>query len=224
MLRDDDSPERGLRLLGACLKTTRVAAARDFGRTGEGASARASASPQRAVTTEPTQATDKGPAARRVFAEKAVWRRCSSVEDPPGVFSFVAPCHTALSPKTAPLVVFKQALTSAATFRKVPPSLRSAGAVQKRCFGVFCPLCGSLGSRWLGLAGLGRAWWGSIRGRAARRKTERVPAAAEVTSQICEFQNSNQRFHLPAPGAAENGIFAKRTQMDRFGGHKDFLI
>ena len=91
----------------ACLETTRGAAARDFG-CGQGGEFRAS--PLRAVRNEPTPATDKRPAARRVFAEKAVWLRCSSVEDPPGIFSFVAPRHPAFSPKTAPLVVSKQAL------------------------------------------------------------------------------------------------------------------
>src|SRR5713226_4212295 len=97
--------------LRACLETTRGAAARDFG-CGQGGEVEAS--PQRAVTTEPTPATDKRPAARRVFAEKAVWLRCSSVEDPPGIFSFVATRHPAFSPKTAPLVVSKQALSSVA--------------------------------------------------------------------------------------------------------------
>ena len=92
----------------ACLETTRGAAARDFG-CGQGGEFRAS--PQRAVRNEPTPATDKRPAARRVFAEKAVWLRCSSVEDPPGIFSFVAPRHPAFSPKTAPLAVSKQALS-----------------------------------------------------------------------------------------------------------------
>src|SRR5882724_12222220 len=114
--------------LRACFKTTRGAAAGDFG-CGQGGGV--GAAPQRAVTTEPTPATAKRPAARRVFGEKAGWRRCSSVEDPPGVWasqalrfsfpkqggalprkavSFVAPCHPAFSPKTAPLVVLKQAL------------------------------------------------------------------------------------------------------------------
>src|SRR6266446_5897185 len=103
--------------LGACLETTRGAAARDFG-CGQGGEFRAS--PQRAVRNEPTPATDKRPAARRVFAEKAVWLRCSSVEDPPGIFSFVASRHPAFSPKTAPLVVSKQALrTSSAASRSV---------------------------------------------------------------------------------------------------------
>src|SRR5712664_4242552 len=76
------------KFLRACLETTRGAAARDFG-CGQGGEFRAS--PQRAVRNESTPATDKRPAARRVFAEKAVWLRCSSVEDPPGIFSFVAP-------------------------------------------------------------------------------------------------------------------------------------
>ena len=93
--------------LRACLKTTRGAAAGDFG-CGQGGEFRAS--PQRAVRNEPTQATDKRPAARRVFAQKAAWLRCSSVEDPPGVFSFVAPRHPAFGAKTGPFAVFKQAL------------------------------------------------------------------------------------------------------------------
>ena len=38
------------------------------------------------------------------------WLRCSSVEDPQGVFSFVAPRHPPICRKTAPLVVFRQAL------------------------------------------------------------------------------------------------------------------
>src|SRR5579863_3580974 len=67
--------------------------------------------PQRAVTTEPTPATGKRPAARRVFEGKAVWLCCSSVEDPPGIFSFVAPCHPAFPSKTSPCGIFRQALT-----------------------------------------------------------------------------------------------------------------
>jgi len=91
----------------ACLKILKGAAARDFG-CGQGGEA--GASPQRAVRTEPTQAKDKRPAARRVFGEKAVWLPCSSVEDPPGIFSFVAPRHPAFSPKTALFIIFRQAL------------------------------------------------------------------------------------------------------------------
>jgi len=65
--------------LRACLKILKGAAARNFvyGQGGE-----VGASPQRAVTNEPTQATDKRSAARRVFVEKAHWLRCSSVTDP----------------------------------------------------------------------------------------------------------------------------------------------
>ncbi len=63
------------------------------------------------MAVSPTQATGKRPAARRVFAEKAVWLRCSSVEDPPRVFSFVAPHHSAFSAKTAPFIIFRQALS-----------------------------------------------------------------------------------------------------------------
>src|SRR6266481_3472211 len=107
-------------LLRACLETTRGAAARDFG-CGQGGEFRAS--PQRAVRNEPTPATDKRPAARRVFGEKAVWLRCSSVEDPLGIFSFVAPRHPAFSPKTAPLVVSKQALRK--SFRRPESSWAS---------------------------------------------------------------------------------------------------
>ncbi len=67
-------------ILRACLKITWSPAARDFG-CGQGGEVRAGlangASPQRVVTAEPTQATDKRPAARRVFAEKAAWLRYS---------------------------------------------------------------------------------------------------------------------------------------------------
>src|SRR5438552_6750151 len=64
--------------LRACFKIAWGPAARDFGRGQDGEDR---ASPQRAVRSEPTQATDKMPAARRVFAEKAGWLRCSSVRD-----------------------------------------------------------------------------------------------------------------------------------------------
>jgi hypothetical protein len=64
-------------------------AARDFG-WGQGGEAGASPSRPVGITAEPTQAPGKRPAARRVFAEKAAWLRCSSVEDPPGICSFVA--------------------------------------------------------------------------------------------------------------------------------------
>ena len=62
----------------ACFKIAWGPAARDFGR---GQGGEAGASPQRAVTAEPTPATGKRPAARRGFGEKAGWLRCSSVGD-----------------------------------------------------------------------------------------------------------------------------------------------
>src|SRR6185436_8069024 len=95
------------RNLRACLKTAWGPAARDFG-FGQGGES--GASPQRAVTLEPTQSKGKRAAARRVFAEKADWRCCSSVEDPRGIFSLVAPSHSAFSAKTGPHAVFRQAL------------------------------------------------------------------------------------------------------------------
>src|SRR6266542_4062082 len=66
------------KVLRACFKIAWGPAARDFD-CGQGGENRAS--PQRAVRAEPTQATDKRPAAQRVFAEKAGWLRCSSVGD-----------------------------------------------------------------------------------------------------------------------------------------------
>ena len=102
------APPGMLELLRACRKIARDAAARDFGWGQDGAGG---ASPQRAVTLVTTKPQAKRPAARRVFAERAAWLRCSSVEDPPGVFSFVAPRHPAFSAKTAPLGIFRQALT-----------------------------------------------------------------------------------------------------------------
>src|SRR4029079_9109185 len=66
------------KIVRACLKIAWGPAARDFG-CGQGGEA--GASPQRAVTAEPTKATGKRPAARRVFEEKAGWLRCSSVGD-----------------------------------------------------------------------------------------------------------------------------------------------
>src|SRR2546421_5351407 len=65
----------------ACLKIPWGPAAGDFG---GGQGGEAGASPQRAVTAEPTRAAAKRSAARRVFAEKAAWLRCSSVTDPCG--------------------------------------------------------------------------------------------------------------------------------------------
>src|SRR5258708_261816 len=83
----------------ACLKIERGPAAGDFGC---GLAGEARPSPQRVVRTEPTKLTGKRPAARRVFAEKPTWLRCSSVEDPPGIFSLVVPRHPGFSAKTGP--------------------------------------------------------------------------------------------------------------------------
>ena len=69
-----DSFKRSGNSHGACLKIARGPAAKDFGR---GQGGEAGASPQRAVTAEPTQATDKRPAARRVPWHKTGSRRCS---------------------------------------------------------------------------------------------------------------------------------------------------
>ena len=116
--------------LGACLKTPRGAATRSFD-SGQGGEA--GASPQRAVTAEPTPARVKRTVARRVVGEKRVWLRCSSLKDPQGIWtsqsparwfprvgcalsrkavSLLAPRHAPVSPTTAPLGVFKQALRS----------------------------------------------------------------------------------------------------------------
>ena len=62
-------------------ETQRGPATRDIG---GGQGGEVGASPQRAATAEPTQATGKRPAARRVLAETARWLRCSSVTDPCG--------------------------------------------------------------------------------------------------------------------------------------------
>src|SRR5262245_19053274 len=72
-----DSRSRAISLRD-CFKIAWGPAARDFG-CGQGDEDRAS--PQRAVRSESTLATDKRPAPRRVFAEKAGWLRCFSVGD-----------------------------------------------------------------------------------------------------------------------------------------------
>src|SRR5258707_10052016 len=97
----------------ACLETTRGAAARDFG-CGQGGEFRAS--PQRAVRNEPTQATGKRPAARRVFGQKAVCLRCSLVTDRCG---YAPSSRLAIRPfarKTGPLRILKQALRTKVNF------------------------------------------------------------------------------------------------------------
>src|SRR4029450_8234940 len=83
-------------------------AARGFGR---GQGGEAGASPQRAITAEPTPAQDKRTAARRGLAPRARWRRCSSVTDPYGVCSLVAPSHRTLGAKTGPIGIFRHALS-----------------------------------------------------------------------------------------------------------------
>src|SRR5436190_12405846 len=96
------------RQLRACLKIAWGPAARDFG---GGQGGEAGASPQRAVTAEPTPANAKRSAARRVFAEKARWLRCSSVTGPGWPCSLVTPRHRAFSAKTGPHGIFRQALS-----------------------------------------------------------------------------------------------------------------
>src|SRR5439155_3931798 len=97
--------------LRACFKIAWGPAARDFdgGQGGE-----SGASPQRAVTGEPTPAGVKRAAARRVFVEKAAWLRCSSVTDRWRVCSLVAPRHAAFSAKTGPHGILKHALRARA--------------------------------------------------------------------------------------------------------------
>ena len=97
-------------LIRACLQNGRGAAARDFGRERGGATGGASRtgqSPQRAVTVATTKLPAKRPAVQRIFEEKAVWLRCSSVEDPAKVFSFVAPRRPPFSSKTASPSILK---------------------------------------------------------------------------------------------------------------------
>ena len=69
------------------------------------------ASLQWAVRAEPTRADDKKPDALWVIAGKAGWLRCSSVEDPQGIFSIITPCHPTFLTKTEPLGIFRQALS-----------------------------------------------------------------------------------------------------------------
>jgi len=114
----------------ACFKTPRGPARMDFG---GGPGGEADASPQRAARAEPTPATGKRPLARRVFGERARWLRCSSVTGPPGTCFLVAPRHRALSPKTGPLAVLKQALRGVPDLRWLPGAeAQSAGASLER--------------------------------------------------------------------------------------------
>src|SRR5215212_4253151 len=115
-------------MLRACLKIGKGAAARDFG-CGQGGEVRTS--PKRAVRTEPTPATAKRPAARRVFAPRAGRLRCSSVEDPQGIFSFVAPRHPARGAKTAPFRIFSQALRAVADQKRNSVNKKTADKCQR---------------------------------------------------------------------------------------------
>src|SRR5712692_6732670 len=65
----------------------------------------ARSAPQRAVRNEPTPATGKRPAARRVFGQMAVWLRCSVVAARSArwrVCSLVAPAIRPFAGKQAP--------------------------------------------------------------------------------------------------------------------------
>ena len=98
------SPCDGTSGLRARLKSEWGPAARDFG-TGRGGETRAS--PQRAVRVEPTKASAKRPAARRVFEQRAGSLRCSSVRDHWRVSSLLAPRDPALSSKTGSPLTFQ---------------------------------------------------------------------------------------------------------------------
>jgi hypothetical protein len=65
-------------LVRACQRIEKGPAAGDF-EGGQGCEGRAS--PWRAVRAEPTQDTLKRPAARKVFAARPVWPRCSSLTE-----------------------------------------------------------------------------------------------------------------------------------------------
>src|SRR5271166_5039124 len=129
-----------MNIVRACFENRRGSAARDFGRSLGG---EAQASPKRALSAEPTTAAAKRPAARRVFAPKALWLCRSSVEDPPGIWasqalpfsfpnhgcalarkavSFVAPRHRAFGAKTEPFLFSKHALSPKRTLTSLQPS------------------------------------------------------------------------------------------------------
>src|SRR5215469_10746239 len=114
--------------LRACIKMKSGPAAADFGR-GQDGELRASPSRQVGISNEPTPATDKRRAARRVFAQKAAWLRCSSLTDPPGICSLLAPLvapkhrgggrHPAFCAKTGLLFILIQALKPARKHHKL---------------------------------------------------------------------------------------------------------
>src|SRR5436190_23933541 len=123
------------RQLRACLKIAWGPAARDFG---GGQGGEAGASPQRAVTAEPTPANAKRSAARRVFAEKARWLRCSSVTGPGWPCSLVTPCQRAFSAKTGPHGIFRQALTNFGRFPHSRSSFLISSGTTIQARGIIC--------------------------------------------------------------------------------------
>ena len=95
------------------MEITRGAAARDFGR---GQGGEVGASPQQAVTTEPTPATGKRPAARRVFSKRPSGFVAPQSKTHQGYSLVPVRKHSRLAirpfaGKQHPRVVFKQALT-----------------------------------------------------------------------------------------------------------------
>lgn len=82
-------------------------ATREFAR---GRGGETGASPQRAVTVEPTKAAGKRLVARRAGTPRAVGLRCASVTDRSRVCSLVVPCPPALGLPTGPIRLFRQAL------------------------------------------------------------------------------------------------------------------
>ena len=103
----------------ACLKTRWGPAVRRFG---GGRGGEVGASPQRAVSAEPTTATAKRTTARRVCAGRTAWLRCSAVEDAQRIFALLAPRHAVLPAQTGPHGVFRQALSgNCLPFSTSPP-------------------------------------------------------------------------------------------------------
>ena len=92
--------------LGDSLQIPNGTAVEDFG-CGQGGEAGASS--QRAVMAEPTRATGKSAAARRVVAQNAVWLCCSSVTGQLQPCFFVAPRHPTFCSTTVPIRICRQA-------------------------------------------------------------------------------------------------------------------
>ncbi len=83
---------------------------RDFG-VGQGGET--GASPQRAVTVEPTPANAKRPRRPEGFRGQGHLAALLLSRRPLRVSSFVAPCHLTFPTKTGPLPIFRQALSGA---------------------------------------------------------------------------------------------------------------